>query len=398
MLDAAQSEVGCEPMATLRPALTPEMEVVLACAQAFSAASPPRLHLNRPLDSERLLQETGRHGLSTLMHRWLNEGALPASAIPPGFRQALEERYRTYIRQSLQHTAVLVELMELFRRSGLTALPYKGPTLSVQLFGDPALREAVDLDILLPPDEINAACDQLTAAGFSRTRVYAPGLEKQLLRYRAEVAMIRDGVMVELQWRLAPHYFSVPMDVRALAARATRVRVADAELPALSPEDSLLVLCIHGGKHHWHSLKWLVDVALVIRKNPNLSWTTLRERARATGTERLLGLGLLLSETLLGVSLTAGISEDIRRDLALHSAAKDVVAGIAALHNPTEAEHHRLMLKLRERFSDRATYVFRLGWEPTETEWEKIRLPRGLQFAYHGVRVGRVLAKALGWQ
>jgi hypothetical protein len=301
-----------------------------------------------------------------------------------------------YIRQSLQHTAVLVELMDLFRRNGLTALPYKGPTLSVQLFGDPALREAVDLDILLPQDEINAACKQLTAAGFSRMRDYPPGVEQQLLRYRAEIAMVRDGVLVELQWRLAPHYFSVPLNVRALAERATRVRVADNELPALAAEDSVLVLCIHGGKHHWQSLKWLLDVALVIRKHPHLSWTTLRECARATGTQRLLGLGLLLCEILLGVPLDASMREDIHRDGALQAAAKDVITGIASLHNPTEAEHHRLMLRLRERLSDRTKYLFRLGWEPTETEWEAVALPRGLQFGYHGVRVGRVLAKALG--
>lgn len=397
MLETAQAEIappGRGPLtARATPHWTPEMMAVLACARAYlspGSALPPL----PPLDGERLLQEVGRHGLSTLMHRWLHD-AQPALALPPEFRSALDERYRSYVRQGLQHTGVLVELMDRLRAAGLTALAYKGPALSSQLFDDPALREAVDLDILLPSDEVTTGCAVLTEAGFSPVRTYAPGIEKQLLRYRAEIGMMRDGVLVELQWRLAPLYFSVPIDVRAMATRARRVPVAGRELPVMSPEDMLLVLCVHGAKHHWQSLKWLLDVALLIGKHRELSWPTLRERARASGIERFLGLGLLLCETILQMPIPADTDDKIRLDEAILSAENEVLAGLASSRQPTEGEHHRLMLRLRERLADRVAYLFRLGWQPTESEWDSVSLPPRLQFGYHGVRVARVLAKAL---
>lgn len=407
MPDAAQAEVARAPGAPWIPSWTPpwspETDAVLICARALSGnpGQDPKLHPD--LEGDRLLQEAADHSMTTMLRLWLHDAerngvpvALPMGVREAqGFREALEERYQANLRLGLRQTAVLVEVMELFRSAGLTALPYKGPALSAQIFGDPALRQSVDLDILLPQDEVLAACGRLTAVGFAPLRPYAPGIEKQLLHYRAEIGMMRDGVLVELQWRLAPEYFSVPLDVRALVARASRVDVAGSAVPVLGAEDNLLVLCIHGAKHHWQSLKWVLDVALVIGKHPELSWTTLEQRARATGTHRLLGLGLLLAEQLLQAPIPASLGDAIRRDEVLLAAAQDVLAALAPYRYPTEAEHHRLMLRLRERFIDRARYLFRLGWQPTESEWESVSLPPALHFAYHGVRVGRVLAKAL---
>ncbi|MEO5937212.1 MAG: nucleotidyltransferase family protein [Terriglobales bacterium] len=406
MPNAAQSEVNRAPGSPWIPYWTPpwspETAALLVCARALCQTPEPG-KLDADVDGARLLQEAADHSMTTMLRRWLHDAerngapvALPEGVREAqGFRASLEERYRAILRQGLRQTAVLVEVMELFRSAGLTALPYKGPALSAEIFGDAALRQSVDLDILLPQDEVLAACRRLAAAGFAPLRPYAPGIEKQLLRYRAEVGMIRDGILVELQWRLAPEYFSVPLDVRALAARSTLVEVAGSTLPTLCVEDDLLVLCVHGAKHHWQSLKWILDIALLIRKHPELSWTTLEQRARTTGTHRILGLGLLLAEQLLQAPIPAATRDAIRHDEVLLAAAQDILAALAPYRGPQEAEHHRLMLRLRERFIDRARYLFRLGWQPTESEWESVSLPPALHFAYHGVRLGRVLAKAL---
>src|SRR5204862_2939692 len=119
-------------------------------------------------------------------------------------------------------------------------------------------------------------------------RPYASAIIGQLFRYRAEIGLMRDGLLLELQWRLAPKYFAVELDVAAMAARCDALSLGGQRLPVLAPEDNLLVLCIHGAKHHWQMLKWIVDVDLFIRRNPGLSWPTLTTRAKQTGTLRML--------------------------------------------------------------------------------------------------------------
>lgn len=372
---------------------SPEMRVILACARDAPSAEIER-NLREIPDLGVLLSQCERHGFTSLLYRRLIESS--EMAVPSAMRDALSERYRSNIQYGLHHTRVLIEVMDLFRTASLTALPYKGPVLSAQIFGDAALREAVDLDILLPQEEVMAACRLLEARGFQPLRAYRPGIEKQLLRYRAEIGLMRDGVLVELQWRLAPNYFSVPVDIRSLARRSSTVTVAGAELPALNVEDNLLVLCVHGAKHHWQCLKWLLDVDRLVRRNPGISWVRVQEQARDAGVHRILGLGLSLCNNLLQTPLPSEIQQAIDRDRSLAALRGIVMQGLQSNHSPAESEHHRLMLQLRERLSDRLWYLLRLGWQPTESEWEAIALPRPLHFAYHMVRVGRVLAKAFG--
>ena len=47
----------------------------------------------------------------------------------------------------------------------------------------------------------------------------------------------------------------------------------------LTPEDLLLILCVHGGKHVWECLKWLVDVRELVDRFPQLDYDALIQRA-----------------------------------------------------------------------------------------------------------------------
>ncbi|MEO8441526.1 MAG: nucleotidyltransferase family protein, partial [Betaproteobacteria bacterium] len=78
------------------------------------------------------------------------------------------------------------------------------------------------------------------------------------------------------------------------------------------PEDLLLVLCLHGCKHRWGEVKWVVDVAELIRARPDLNWSLLMETARHAGSYRMVGLGLLLASHLLGAAVPVSVIERIR--------------------------------------------------------------------------------------
>lgn len=376
--------------ATAASDLPPELQVLLsssATGRDFSGLPPH-------LDWDALVRMAKAHGLVPQVSHALR--AWPTGQVPMTVVHALEEHQRAIVQRGLRLTAALLEVHHALTAAGLSALPYKGPTLSLQLYGDPALRDAVDLDVLVPQEQMPAATEAMAQVGFVPARRYPPAIRGQLLRYRAEIGLVRADVLLELQWRLAPKYFSVEIDFGRFWERRSEVTLRERKLPVLSAEDNLLVLCVHGAKHHWHALKWLVDVDHLIQTNAALDWKTALERAKALGVRRIVYTALCLCVVLLKTPLPEWISEQIEEDAAACKMAAEVGAALATSAVPSEAQHHRFQLALRERRLDRWRYLSRLAWQPTESEWDSLHLPRGLAWLYPVVRLGRVAAKAMG--
>ena len=95
------------------------------------------------------------------------------------------------------------------------------------------------------------------------------------------------------------------------------------KLPA--PEDLLLALCIHGSKHLWERLAWICDIAGLIESQQDLNWRQLIARARATGSERMLFMGLRLAVDLIGAQLPTEVETEIKADPVVTSLSGDVV-------------------------------------------------------------------------
>lgn len=373
-----------------------EMRWLLACARHAPepATTVPFDLPSAGTDWDLLVREAERHGISGMLYHYLSN--IPGIKVPAECLSKLEAMHRLTVQRGLRFTAVLIELIELLQANNLRVLPYKGPVLSAQIFGDSAVREAADLDILLPEDDAISAYQLLRNLGFEPIRYYSPAVTGQLFRYRSEIGLIRNDVLLELQWRIAPKYFSLNLDTNSLIARSTTISVGGFRFPVMSPEDTLLVLCIHGAKHHWHMLKWILDIDLFIRRTPQLSWNLVVELATKCGTLRMLLASLHISNQLLLTPLPAEIEMHIREDTWVQTLQGTRLEELIAGDDKPEFQRHLFMLQLRERKRDRFFYMLRLSYQPTESEWEWIRLPSGFQWLYYLVRAGRVLAKAAG--
>src|SRR6185436_2326067 len=102
-----------------------------------------------------------------------------------------------------------------------------------------------------------------------------------------------------LNWRIVPRAWLLPDLSEAVWARLGKLPLAGIDVPWLSPEDLLLVLCLHGCKHKWERLKWIFDVAELVRVHPSLNWRGLMTHAHDIGAERMLAVSILLAVDLL---------------------------------------------------------------------------------------------------
>jgi hypothetical protein len=119
------------------------------------------------------------------------------------------------------------------------------------------------------------------------------------------------------------------MDLDGLWKRAIRREWEGRSVLALSPEDQLQMLCVHGRSHAWSRLIWVCDVAETLRTE-SVDWEALLLQASDTGSLRMVLLGLRLAEGLCGAPLPESVKRRIDADRVvdgLHAHVLDVLAG-----------------------------------------------------------------------
>ena len=96
----------------------------------------------------------------------------------------------------------------------MQAAPYKGPALAVQLYGNVALRQFSDLDILVHPRDVLLARDLLLAEGYSPLPPLTEGQQAVLLRTQCNFPFTRESkrMIVELHWTVSAPNFARPFE------------------------------------------------------------------------------------------------------------------------------------------------------------------------------------------
>src|SRR5262249_42708740 len=125
-----------------------------------------RLHalLAKKPDWRVLISLAEEHGVIAQLHQRLGKNG--AGAIPEEMEKSLRERHRAQLLFALSMTAELFQLLKKFRVTGVETIVVKGPVLSVRAYGDPGLRQYVDLDFLVRARDLLPATRALTDSGF----------------------------------------------------------------------------------------------------------------------------------------------------------------------------------------------------------------------------------------
>jgi Uncharacterised nucleotidyltransferase len=373
-------------------------EFLLACAASpFTAAHAQRISslAGGNLDWIALVRLAECHGLVPLL--WERVAGI-SRHVPDVAMETLRRVFQQNVRQTLFLTQLLFTISDLFQARGIDALPYKGPVLAELLYGNVSLREYSDIDILVHPADVPSAYIALQQAGFT------PGLQ---LTSKEETAHIangyeyafhgnRDPNLLELQWRVMPHFYAVDFDAADFFRRAQTVRVGDRAIATLSHEDLVLVLCAHAAKHAWSKLSWIRDIVDLARSS-KIAWDRVIDEAGRLGIRRMVAVTFRIANEILGTPSPAPVQELIHQDPEAGRIAEQLCRDIGRGEEPEmeSLAYFRLMARVRERWSDRLRFGVRLAITPSVNEWALVRLPEPMFPLYRVVRVGRVVRKLL---
>jgi hypothetical protein len=391
--------VNASPAASALPQrhelkISPEFDLLLLCARRTLSGNRVQRALellDQPLNWSLLVDKAELQGVFPLLYWHLTKSL--AVDLPRELRQDLDQRFRAKVARSLLLLRDLASTVELLGNCGIAAIPFKGPVLAESVYGHAALRECVDLDILVRPGDVPEAIRTLVSAGYSAPNILRPARQKAFVARQYEFALLTPaGTLVELQWRIVPRYFSLALPDQ-LWGRIQSQNVAGRKFKSLSWEDTLLLLCFHGGKHGWAKLIWLADVAELVTSNPQLDWEYVLGNARRAGGLRMTLLGVVLANTLFGAAIPGHLEKPLAHDSSVLQIAEDVRRNLLAGEHPAYLKSQLYLLNVRERWRDRLRYLVRFTFTDTPMEWEIVDLPAPLSFLYRLVRVLRGLVK-----
>jgi len=126
---------------------------------------------------------------------------LAGASADDGFSAAVEDAIQTGRRQGAFLQLVSTHAMSALADVGIRATPLKGPLLGEAIYGDPGRRFSTDIDLLVAPDQLDAAVEVVRGLGYGAPTGHVhpgglPLLHFALTHERGELPPI------ELHWRI----------------------------------------------------------------------------------------------------------------------------------------------------------------------------------------------------
>lgn len=373
--------------------LSPEISALIACGSPTRPGGEDVLReaLGRVTDWDALLKSAAEHRMMPLLHRSLVK--MP-ELVPEATFSRLREEFFGNAKRNLLMANELLRLLELLGERSIKAIPFKGPLLAFSVYGDLALRQFNDLDILVSRERVMDAVNILVSQGYVPVHSLSGARQRAFLSFQHHHALHHPltGVDIEVHWRVSPRIYSFPLFAEDVMARSEMICLSSRRILSPSPEDLLLILCHHGSRHYWRRLAWVSDIAWLISSR-EMDWRVLMERARGAGSTRTLLLGLSLAQSLLGARFPAAVEVMIQEDGMLSRLSSEAVRSLfrSGSEEETGIGEELFYLRARERRRDRIRYYLARALLPTVEEWEAISLPDALFPLYYLVRPIRLI-------
>ncbi|HEY9600949.1 MAG TPA: nucleotidyltransferase family protein [Allocoleopsis sp.] len=383
----------------------PEIELLLCCSRTRLDSQRTQLLsilVQEEIDWTYLIQIALRQGVMPLLYFNLNTTC--PDAVPKTVLEQLRNHFQSNALNSLFLASELLKLLNLFNENAIPTIPFKGPVLTAEVYGNLTLRQFCDLDILVREQDFLKARELLILEG------YQPLYE---FDWEQSFAQSQSGIHVDLHQGLTSRYFPVHFDFDRCWQRLESVSLAGTTVMNLSAEDLLIILCVQVAKDCWYERDQLIkicDIAELINAHQSLDWKDVLEQAHLLGCKRMLFLSLLLAHELLDTALPQTVLLELQANSAVMSLAVKIrdrfFQNTYIPPDTIESPLKRLLrsaifnFRIRERWQDKLPYIFFLlksAIIPNANDCELVSLPASLSCLYYLLKPVRLVEK-YGWK
>lgn len=319
--------------------LSAELRLLLALVAADPARSPHGSALAGAarIDWDGFAALVTRHRVGGLVLHGL--ARTPGLVPPPDLQAELARTETRNAHMLLGAVRTAHRITSACAGQGIACAVLKGFPLAQRYYAVPSARSMIDLDLLVAPERIEDADAIALAAGFARyTPAHAPSAVQraslEVLHNAAAFINPATGMQLDLHWRTTQFSGLLPEIDRTWQASVVSDDGAGLAVPVLRPAVHFVYVMVHGAKHGWARLKWLVDLDRM------LAGLTPSELAEASGLiergglERLAASSLALAHDLLGSPVPAPLAALLQTEAsdALQHGARQMIVGEPPIH------------------------------------------------------------------
>ncbi len=384
--------------------LSCEQELILLCSRhdlTNEQINRISFLLSLSPDWDYILKAAHRNGVLAVVSKNLTDNF--ASRLDLETKNQISVFFNTHTARNIFITGKLIEVVKMLDDAGIPSLPFKGPTLAMRLYKNIALRQFVDLDLLVQPKDFDRAIKLFLDAGFQTYGTVEPKKQNSLfINRKKDIGLISaDGeVRVELHWKLSGSFFALPIELKELWNRLEKAELGGYEINTLPFNDLFVYLCMHGARHGFERLNWVCDLYELIANEAAIDWKAVSLHAKNYGCGKTVELGLLLVQDFFGVKTDYPGWEKIETDEVLKKAAAQIRQKLFAEKFSTTGigDWYLYHLMLKEKKTDRLKlhlhYLFwylKLTLKPNAMDRSVFHLPAVFYPLYYILRPARLL-------
>lgn len=355
-----------------------EAQLLLCCARTRVGTEMReriRALVSGPLNWDACYVAAGEHGILPLLCR--NLLADCPDCVPENWLKKFKADLHAVAQRNLFLTAEMLRLAGRFRAESLLAIPYKGPLLATEAYGNLGLRQFADLDFAIRQRDIPRAHTMLVADGYEAV-FGGMSANEATQPTHSEYQFVRgEGhVIVEMQTEATLRYFPRPLNIDTFDNHLKQVSLGSGTTVSFSLEDTLILLAVHGAKHFWQRLLWIADIAELVQAPGGMDWQRLFARAEEMKVARMVHLALYVAHILLD----APLPEEVLRSVACDPGALALGGRIQETFNLTPVDppvFHRFRFRVasRDSFWQGLRYAMQLATSPTDPDRKDLPLP-----------------------
>ncbi len=266
------------------PKFSPELRFVFAAARIVGVGDIAKTQLQRAgtqvRDWDFVHRGIAHHGLIGLaVPALLRTGTVPSPVLA-----TLHTEHAAHVVGVMHRLRELVRIKQALDVAGIRHLFIKGIALSIQLHGDPLARGGRDIDVLIERARARDAEGILRELGYERP-IHASPTDPNSSELPKESGWVHreSRILVELHDRLCDNHTLLPWDFEMLWAERETVMIAGIAVPAMARRRLPVYLAVHGIRHGWQRLLWLVDLAAVL--NHHAAWYDAIDDAAPLGLD-----------------------------------------------------------------------------------------------------------------
>lgn len=302
----------------------PEIELILCCARTrLEPATKERIEflLRQNINWTYFIQIATEHGVIPLIYQSLK--ATEPKAVPEKTFSELRFHSQGNELRNYYLFEKLIKILDLLKAEGISAVPFKGPLLSITAYNKLSLRQFSDLDILVKKDDFLKAKNILLQLDFKpivKLKMLNSQEEQAYLQEIDEFTLVRAKESIEVVCDLhqaitVSHFRKCKIEFFKIKDKLTYISFQGNKINTIKPDYLLILLCIHASRHFWCQLNWICDVNELINSCEEINWLEILNEATSLGCRHHLLLGLALSNSYFETTIAKEIQTIMQKSL-----------------------------------------------------------------------------------